>query len=78
MLEPTIFYLVKFPKRGGNRHEITEFSLVTINPNAYWWKWFAPDQWELQRSFMYHLFDPNQIKVVAQFIMGAHWLNIEL
>jgi hypothetical protein len=40
-------------------------------------RWFAHDEWRCERSFTFHLFDQKQIQAVAQFRMGAHWLNTE-
>ena len=41
-------------------------------------RWFAQDVWRPHLSFIYHLHDFKQIKAVAQFRMGVHWLNTEL
>ena len=38
-------------------------------------RWFAQDKLAPVQSFTYHLFDREQIRVVAQFRMGVHWLN---
>ena len=40
-------------------------------------RWFAHDDWLLQKSFTYHLFEHKHIRAVAQFRMGVHWLNTE-
>ena len=58
--------------RDINDYEHKGFKLITHN------KWFAPDKWDLKKSFVYHLFDHEQIRAVAQFRMGVHWLNIEI
>jgi hypothetical protein len=41
-------------------------------------RWFRADAFEKKHSFMYHLQRHDHIQVVAQFRMGAHWLNVEM
>ena len=38
-------------------------------------RWFAQSDWVCKHSFIYNLFERDQICVVAQFRMGVHWLN---
>ena len=40
-------------------------------------RWFAVDVWERKSSWMFHLQNPQHIRVTAQFRLGSHWLQIE-
>ena len=40
-------------------------------------RWFEPEDWLRKESFLFHLFHRGQVKSVAQFRMGVHWLNTE-
>jgi hypothetical protein len=59
------------PNRTVPDRERARWKLFVYN------RWFAHDDWMLEKSFTYHLFDRKQIRHVAQFRMGVHWLNTE-
>ena len=40
-------------------------------------QWFECDDETKSTSFWKHLVEPEQIKIVSQFRMGVHWLNID-
>ena len=40
-------------------------------------QWFAPDRWRRKECWAYHLHKPEQIRAMAQFRMGSHWLEIQ-
>ena len=39
--------------------------------------WFAPERWRRRECWAYHLHEPAQIRAVAQFRLGSHWLEIQ-
>jgi hypothetical protein len=40
-------------------------------------KWFAVDKWVKKEHWSYWLREPHQIRAVAQFRMGSHWLEVQ-
>jgi hypothetical protein len=40
-------------------------------------KWFRPQEWIKQESYLHHLNNSADIRIVAQFRLGAHWLRIQ-
>lgn len=40
-------------------------------------RWFAPDRWMRRECWAFHLHTPEQIRAVAQFRLGSHWLEIQ-
>jgi hypothetical protein len=39
--------------------------------------WFAPERWRRRECWAYYLHEPAQIRAVAQFRLGSHWLEIQ-
>jgi hypothetical protein len=58
--------------RGIPDNQRLDFKLIKYK------KWFAPEAGhDAKKCFTYHLYRRNQVQVIAQFRMSAHWLNCE-
>ena len=40
-------------------------------------RWFAADKWVKKEHWSYWLREPHHIRVMAQFRMGSHWLEVQ-
>ena len=40
-------------------------------------RWFAPDRWKRKECWAFHLHKREHIRVMAQFRMGSHWLEVQ-
>jgi hypothetical protein len=40
-------------------------------------QWFRADKWVRKESFAFHLSQPTHVKIVAQFRLGMHWLEVQ-
>ena len=40
-------------------------------------QWFAPDRWKRRECWTFHLHASEQIRAMAQFRLGSHWLEVQ-